>query len=126
MFQLGVDDRFELPGVGPHLFEHRPNNTLALIEQRREKVDRLHLRIAGFAREFLRPLHRFLGLNRQFVESECHKTKVRCPLFVVRCPKDNGPVTTDNGLVNYFLTSNSASTTSSSPAPVAAPSVVPP
>src|SRR3954462_14823821 len=110
MFQLGIDNRFELPGVGPHLFEHRPNYPLGLSEQRREEVDRLHLRIAGFAREFLRPLHRFLGLNGQFVESECHKTKNKGPLSVVSSPLSLGQRTTDNGPVNYFLTSNSAST----------------
>src|SRR5215212_8895968 len=87
----------------------------------------LDLRISGLAREFLCSLHGLLGFDRQFVESKCHDSSRLSAVGFRPDESASWPIAdrrepTDS---SYFFTSNSASTTSSSPVPVDAPSVAP-
>ena len=61
---------FELRDVDADLLEHRPHDAVALVQQRRQQVQRLDLRIPRLGRQLLRALHGFLGFDREFVETE--------------------------------------------------------
>ena len=58
--------------VRADLLEHRPHDAAVLGQQRGQQMHRLDLRIPSLGRQLLRAGHRFLGLDRQFVETEWH------------------------------------------------------
>ena len=70
--QLRFDDPLEVAAVDADLFEERADDPLALGDERREEMDRRRLGISTRGRQFHRPLDRFLGLDRELVESEGH------------------------------------------------------
>ncbi len=49
--------------VQSHALQKRRNDALAVLDQRRQNVDRLQLRITMLAGEIVRPLHRLLCLD---------------------------------------------------------------
>ena len=72
MAQFGLNDLVQLPPVDADPIEDRPDDALAFGQQRRQQVQRVDLRMAAVGRQFLRPRHRLLGLQGQFVEAKCH------------------------------------------------------
>ena len=70
MAQFGLDDLIQLPAVDADAFEDRPDDAVVFRQQRRQQVQRIDLRMPPIGRQFLRPGHRLLGFERQFVEVE--------------------------------------------------------
>jgi len=61
-----------MAAVDPDLLQERTDDPLPLRDERREEMNRRRLRIAARGRQLDRPLERFLGLDREFFESERH------------------------------------------------------
>ena len=70
--QLRLDDPLEMAAVDSDLLQERTDDPLPLRDECREEMDRRRLRIAARGRQLDRPLDRFLGLDRELVESERH------------------------------------------------------
>ncbi len=76
MLQFRRNNLPQLALVRTDAIQKRAHHALLLFEQRREQVNRLKLGIPRVGGQFVRPLHRLLGLDCQFVETECHGSVV--------------------------------------------------
>ena len=59
-----LDDGFELPDVRADFFEHRAHDAAVLVQERRQQVDRLNLRIPRLRGQLLRAGDGLLGFDR--------------------------------------------------------------
>ena len=72
--QFRFDDPFQMALIDADLLQERPHNPLPLRDEAVQQMDRRDLRVAPRCRQFQRPLHRLLGLDRQLVEAKWHVT----------------------------------------------------
>ena len=83
MAQFGLNDLIELLAVDADPLEDRSDDAIVFCQQRRQQVQRVDLRIAAIGRQFLRPCHRLLGLQGQFVESKCHSSVTSLSTYIL-------------------------------------------
>ena len=70
--QLGLHLLLQLRHVDADFFQDRPGHAVLLVEQRRQQVQRVHLRMALVRGQRLGALDGFLRFDREFVEAEGH------------------------------------------------------